>query len=210
MASDDVTRSSPSQSTGKVPAPPPKLPRLPKRKDSTSRGLLPYAIKLTIPLDARIQKRPIVRPPIASPYASASKQKIVYVSTHTPFIPTIKRVRKLLEEADKRAIGPLNLLQGKGNEKQKFRRLTQKVEEGRSKRAEEVVLKATGRAIERVLGMALYFQGQPDCKVRIRTGTVGVVDDIVEGDGQEEDREEELPESRVRKTSVVEIAVTLK
>ena len=84
------------------------------------------------------------------------------------------------------------------------------MEEGKSKKAEEVVLKATGRAIERVLGMALYFQAQPDCVVRISTGTVGVVDDIVEEEGQEEESNKELPESRVRKTSVVQVAVALK
>ena len=111
---------------------------------------------------------------------------------------------------DKRAVGPLNLLQGKGNEQQRLRRLTQKVEEGTSKKTEEVLLKGTGRAIERVLGMALYFQGQQDCLVRIRTGSVGVVDDIVQGDGENAEGSEDLPETRVRKTSVVEIAITLK
>ncbi len=83
--------------------------------------------------------------------------------------------------------------------------------EGKGK--EEVVMKATNRAIERVLGLAVYFQGQTDCRVRIRTGGVGVVDDIVqseEGGEDGDDEGEELPESRIRKLSVVEVAVTLK
>ena len=71
------------------------------------------------------------------------------------------------------------------------------------------MLKATGRAIERALGMALYLQGQPDCAVRIKTGTVGVVDDVIEDAEQKRERSEELPESRIRKTSVVEVAITL-
>ena len=81
------------------------------------------------------------------------------------------------------------------------------------KKPEAVVLKATNRAIENVLGLALYFQGQEDCIVRLRTGSVGVVDDIVEKEGDEalgQEEAEELPESRVRKCSVVEVAVTLK
>ena len=77
-----------------------------------------------------------------------------------------------------------------------------------------MVLKGTNRAIEKVLGLGLYFQRQDDCMVRVRTGSVGVVDDIVqeeEEEGGEEGAEgEELPESRVRKVSVVEVAVTLK
>ena len=87
--------------------------------------------------------------------------------------------------------------------------------DGKGKGREEVVLKATNRAIENVLGLALYFQGQDDCTVRLRTGSVGVVDDVVERDGVvdgggEGEEEEELPESRVRKCSVVEVAITLK
>ncbi|KAK5070702.1 hypothetical protein LTR16_009311 [Cryomyces antarcticus] len=44
---------------------------------------------------------------------------------------------------------------------------------------EEVVLKATGKAIEKALNLGLFFQGQEDCKVRIRTGSVAAIDDIV-------------------------------
>lgn len=45
-----------------------------------------------------------------------------------------------------------------------------------------MVLKATGKAISKALGLALFFQGQKDCRVRIRTGSVGVIDDIVEAE----------------------------
>ena len=77
-----------------------------------------------------------------------------------------------------------------------------------------MVLKGTNRAIEKVLELGLYFQRQDDCMIRVRTGSVGVVDDIVheeeDGEEEEEGEGEELPESRVRKVSVVEVAVTLK
>lgn len=161
----------------------------------------------------------MLRPPIPSPYSGADQKKIVYVSTKTPFISAVKRVRKLLDEIDKRSTGKIDLFDGKDSDKQKLRKLgvRNNAPTGKDKEPEEVVMKATNRAIQNVLGLALFFQGQDDCKVRLRTGTVSVVDDIVESvipkgpktkEGEEE--EEELPESRVRKASFVEVAITLK
>lgn len=99
------------------------------------------------------------------------------------------------------------------------------------------MLKGVGRAIEKVLNMAMYFQKGGDVRVRIWTGGVGVVDDIVEvekptrkkkkqkkngvmerDEGEEdvemdeengEGEEEELPETQVRKLSVVEVGISL-
>ena len=168
-------------------------------------------------LDARVQKRPILHPPIPSPFTGADQKKIVYVSTKMPFISAVKRVRKLLCEIDKRSMGKIDLVDGKGSDKQKLRKLGERSHVSTGKEPEEVILKATSRAIQNVLGLALYFQGQDDCRVRLRTGTVGVVDDIVESVApprdeavEGEDEEEELPESRVRKASFVEVAITLK
>ena len=134
-----------------------------------------------------------------------------------PFISAVKRVRKLLGEIDKRSMGKIDLVDGKGSDKQKLRKLGERSHVSAGKEPEEVILKATSRAIQNVLGLALFFQGQDDCRVRLRTGTVGVVDDIVEsvapsGDKavEGEDGEGELPESRVRKASFVEVAITLK
>ena len=115
--------------------------------------------------------------------------------------------------------------------------------------AEEVVVKGSGKAIEKVLQLAVWFQGQEDVKVVLRTGSVGAIDDIeiveerkgekqkskeknsvedeVMGEAGEPDRDEEgkddeveegeeeggmdeLPESRIRFTSVVEVGVTLR
>lgn len=136
-----------------------------------------------------------------------------------PFISAVKRVRKLLDEIDKRSMGKVDLVDGKGSDKQKLRKLGERnnAATATGKEPEEVILKATNRAIHKVLGLALFFQGQDDCRVRLRTGTVGVVDDIVESaipTGAESieggDEEEELPESRVRKASFVEVAINLK
>ncbi|KAI9870492.1 MAG: hypothetical protein M1830_004163 [Pleopsidium flavum] len=206
--------SSPNQN---APHKPKKLPRLPDH--------------------ARIQKRAILHRPIASPYAGAPVPKIIYISTRTPFISAVKRVRRLLGQIDKRAMGKIDLVDGEGSDRAKMRAL------GKERVGEEVLLRATSRAIERVLGLALFFEGRGDCRVRVRTGSVGVVDDVVEGEGGKTGRkrnaggrgqeggencvgggdgveagtadsktveqEQELPETRVRKTSMVEVAISL-
>ena len=181
----------------------------------------------------RIQKRPILHPAIPSPYAGANQPKVIYVSTNTPFISAVKRVRKLLSLIDKRSMGKVDLINGKGKDKQKLRAIAKQ-----EKKPEEVLLKATSRAIEKVLGLALFFQGQEDCRVRLRTGSVGVVDDIVEVerpgaegkidedpedgmdrdgkeggvplDQEEEEEEQELPETQIRMTSMVEVGISLR
>ena len=124
-------------------------------------------------------------------------------------------MRKLLAQIDKRSMGGFDLVNSKNSEKENLRRLGHKANGPTGKATEEVVLKATNKAIENVLGLALFFQGQEDCNVQLRTGTVGVVDDIVGSTdavpGQvAEGDEEELPESRIRKASVMEVSINLK
>jgi len=130
-------------------------------------------------------------------------------------------VRKLLGYIEKRAEGNISLGNGKGKEKDG--EVLRAIEEGLARRsietkhgkAEEVVMKATGRAIERLLQLAIWFQGQDDCVIRIRTGSVGTVDDVVAKnsdvdrapDGEEE---VEIEESRVRRTSSLEVWVGLR
>lgn len=66
----------------------------------------------------------------------------------------------------------------------------------------EVKVMGTGRAVEKTLAVAGWFEQEGDCEVEVRTGTVGTVDDVVEGD--EED------ESRLRKLSYLEVSIKLK
>lgn len=158
-----------------------------------------------------------MHPPISSPYAGGDHPKVIYISAKTPFISAVKRVRKLLSLIEKRSVGKVDLSNGKDRNKQKLKALDM---EGSQKEnePEEVVLKGTNRVIEKVLGLALFFQGQEDLIVRLRTGTVGVVDDIVmvpcspnetEVGDQKED-EKVLPETQVRKISMLQVAITLK
>ncbi|KAH0565613.1 hypothetical protein GP486_001001 [Trichoglossum hirsutum] len=224
-------------------AKPPKLRRLPK-----------YDSALKDTSDARIQKRPLLHPPISSPYTGRNTQKVVYISSSTPFISAVKRVRKLLDAVDKREMGKVDLSdKGKGKA-----RLGQPSRKPKGE-PEEVSLKATARAIEKALNLAIFFQSQGRYRVRIRTGSLGVVDDIIlveepkvqEGESQKpataegepslkrkrsesnaKDNDsrldqtttgttgmelegagiehEELPETQIRKTSIVEVLVSLR
>lgn len=71
-------------------------------------------------------------------------------------------------------------------------------------RGEEVVMKGTGKAIEKVLQLALYWQGEKDVRVQVRTGSVGAVDDVV---GKESGEMEDG--SRVRRVSCLDVGVRL-
>ncbi len=90
------------------------------------------------------------------------------------------------------------------------------VEERR--REEEVLVKGTGRAVAKALRVALHFQGEADCLVRLRTGSVGAVDDVVvragredaDANGEGEGEGEEVSETRVRRTSMLEVAISLR
>lgn len=88
----------------------------------------------------------------------------------------VKRVQKLLLQAEKRATANINLEDTRKNEKQILEELS-KVSEKR----EEVFVKATGRAIEKALNVAKWFEEKgTEYTVRVNTGSVVVVDDIVE------------------------------
>jgi ribonuclease P/MRP protein subunit POP7 len=187
-----------------------KLPRLDK---STYLPTSPMsASQLLINFtDQRISKRPLSHPAVAPARSNASVQKVVYISASTPFIAAVKRVRKLLSRIEDRAAGPVSL---SGNPAAALRSLRAAVDRkcdvaggGGAKRSEEVVMKATGKAIEKAMQLALYWQGQEDVLVRVRTGSVGAVDDVVgvgSGDGGE------VEESRVRRVSCLEVAVILR
>ncbi len=64
-------------------------------------------------------------------------------------------------------------------------------------------MKATGKAVEKLLRLAVHFQGEEGIRVRVGTGSVGAVDDVVGEAG------EETGESRVRRMSCLEVGVRL-
>lgn len=138
-----------------------------------------------LPPNAAIQRRPIIHAPLASPFADRGVQKVVYVSSKTPFMSAAKRVKRLLHEIEKRATQDVKLI-GRGE-----RAGMQKLAEARERLAkdgEEVLVKASGRAMEKAVRVGEWFRNKEtemDCKVEVRTGSVSVVDDVVEDDDEE-------------------------
>ncbi|KAI9784249.1 MAG: hypothetical protein M1816_000921 [Peltula sp. TS41687] len=162
-----------------------------------------------VPHNARILKRPLFHPAIPSANTGPSQQKVIYISHSTPFMSAATRVRKMLEVIEKRTrrdatarlstsksgkndggTGGISGSTGSGKE---------------SSDKEPMVLKATSRAIEKALGLAMFFQNKPGYEVRISTGTVSVVDDVVEKEG----RITSVPETRVRRLGCVEVAIRM-
>lgn len=136
-----------------------------------------------LPKNSKLVKRQLPRP--LPPARLSADPKTVYVSTKSPFIATVKRVRKALAVFKDQS--KVSVASG-GRQKRAFqRRLEQpgQNEAGPSTstattddRTKYVTIKASGKAIEKALGLGLYFQGQKDTSVEIRTGTVQATDDI--------------------------------
>ncbi|KAK6604059.1 hypothetical protein H4I95_05962 [Botrytis cinerea] len=134
----------------------------------------------------RIQKRPLLHPAIASPRSSS--EKVVYVSDKSQFIAIVKRVRKYLDGAEFRA-GPTVL-------PSTDRELMREIEEGiKTSRMERKSGSGNGEEVQ-----------QEGVRVVVRTKSVATVDDIVGIDNKDDDMEES--ESRVRRVSVLEVAVS--
>ncbi|KAF4963359.1 hypothetical protein FSARC_8609 [Fusarium sarcochroum] len=146
-----------------------------------------------IPQGSRIEKRPLTR---RQPPAS-SKSRIIYVSSKSPFMAVVKRVRKQLDASLKTT-----------NAAPKHASVHSRIEglkrtSGGDVDSGVVTVAGTGRAIEKTLAVAGWFEQEGDCEVEVTTGTVGTVDDVV-ADGEEED------DSRLRKLSCLEVRIKLK
>ena len=90
----------------------------------------------------------------------------------------MKRVRSLLTLIKKREDQATSASVQKSKEHKA--KVASRVKDRDKGKGEEVILKGTGRAVEKVLALGLFFQGQADCRVRVGTGSVGAVDDLVE------------------------------
>lgn len=156
----------------------------------------PFRIRL-MPLGCKIQKRPLNRPQIPS----SSKSPVIYISSHTPFLSAVTRIRKLLTKSLRNtAAAPKNASTHARVEA--LQRSTNTAHGNASPLL--VTVLGTGKAIEKTLSLASWFEQQGDCDVRLRTKTVGTVDDVIveegEGDGL----------SRIRRVSCLEVVITLK
>ncbi|OJK03192.1 hypothetical protein ASPACDRAFT_40516 [Aspergillus aculeatus ATCC 16872] len=133
-----------------------------------------------LPKYAKITKRPIPHPAPSTPYTGSNVPKTIYVSTTTPKMSVVTRVRKLLRQAEKRATAGLHSTKGgrhNGGRTQAER--VAQVQE--ALRREEVHVKATGRAIAKAVAVGEYLRdaaGGGEFRVTVTTGNVLVVDDV--------------------------------
>lgn len=136
----------------------------------------------------------------------------------------MKRVKQLLKHVDKRS------MQSTLSTKKSKARSLHLIEPKGIQKPEEVLIKATGKAIDKALNLALFFQGQQDCTVRINTGTVDAIDDLIQNsdlgdvvqqadDARADEAQpnqpvvvahnHDLPDARIRHASMIQVFVSL-
>ncbi|KAI1629647.1 Rpp20 subunit of nuclear RNase MRP and P-domain-containing protein [Exophiala viscosa] len=143
-----------------------------------------------LPSNYTVQRRPLNHAPVANIHAGAHVPKVVYVSKRTPMMSAVKRVKKMLGLVEKRAMQQAGVRTG-GRDRN--RRIVQ-ANEQIVKNKEEVLVKASGRAMEQALRVGEWFKNKETeflCNVEVRPGSVSVVDDIVEVENEDEEEKEE-------------------
>jgi ribonuclease P/MRP protein subunit POP7 len=169
-----------------------------------------------------VSKRPLIHPQIPTPFASSLSPKTLYITATTPFVPALKRIRKLLSEIsrrEKQSLAATSKRQkpiatnGRLDNGHVERDIADEVARG-EKEGEKVYLKATGRAIPRALELGVQFQAEGEgYLVRVEMGSVKAVDDIEvkdTGEANAVDEQAEIPETRMRTVSSVTVSIGLK
>lgn len=75
--------------------------------------------------------------------------------------------------------------------------------------AREVIVIGSGKAIEKVVNVAAFFQGQGDVDVKLRTGSLGAVDELM-ADEEEENGLGLGVGERERMVSCLEVVIRLR
>ncbi|PNP48898.1 hypothetical protein TGAM01_v210954 [Trichoderma gamsii] len=151
-----------------------------------------------IPQGSKIQKRPLTRRQLPA----SSKTPVIYVSSKSPFMSVVKRTRKFLDKALRNNSSSKNLSLHARVEALK------RDSNSDTARGAVVTVMGTGKAIEKTLSVASWFEQQGDCIVKIRTRTIGTVDDVVVEDADDAFGDDN--ESRLRKLNCLEVAISLK
>ncbi|KYK60948.1 Ribonuclease P/MRP, subunit POP7 [Drechmeria coniospora] len=148
-----------------------------------------------LPKGATMQKRPLTRRQVTA----SVKTAVIYVSSSMPFMSAVKRVQKQLLKFHRnatRAAPRYASLQAR------VESLKRDCDAGIPLDGTQVTLLGTGRAVEKTLAIASWFQQRGDCVVKMTTRTVGTVDDVVTVEGEDE--------SRLRMLSCLEVVLRLK
>jgi ribonuclease P/MRP protein subunit POP7 len=130
-------------------------------------------------------------------------------------------VRKNLAGIQARSTGPINLRHPSKDVLEQVHEGMNAARKGKKDSAggEEVILKGTGKAVQKVLALAAWFQDEAQnelgVKVVLRTSSVGAIDDVVHKDADEntegvEDNADEGDESRIRRVSCLEVGISLR
>ncbi|KIW67391.1 hypothetical protein PV04_06650 [Phialophora macrospora] len=148
-----------------------------------------------LPPNATIRRRPLNHAPIADLRSSGAKApKVVYVSRRTPAVAAIKRVKRYLASIEKRALQNAGAAVTR-NGGHGPRAAVVKANEALAETKEEVLVKASGRAMTQALRVGEWFRTHEKdmlCNVEVRTGSVSTVDDIVEGGEDDENEDEDI------------------
>lgn len=187
-----------------------KLPALSKSTSSSpSHSITRTHIPTT---DTKVHKRPINRGRVLNRGGAplSPKHPIIYAGTNSPVMGLISKVRKALDHSptSRSSKGlPLAARMAALNAPASG--------PAAGADADEVLVRATGRAIPNGLRVAAWFGRQTDCRVSVRTMSLEAVDDVV-ADGEDGvDVEEEggfaaEEGTRVRGVSCLEIGVSLR
>ncbi|KKA27638.1 hypothetical protein TD95_001719 [Thielaviopsis punctulata] len=161
-------------------------PNNPHKKLSPIRKGKCISRRLSRILSAKIQKRPLVR----QQQSASSKRKLIYVSSNSPFMSVVTRVRKELDKS----FGSNRLTSRNMGFSDKIDALKQAG--GTKGDGKKVVVMGTGKAIERTLSVASWFSQQSEYEVEIKTKTITTIDDVVAASdgtvGDEETRRRNL------------------
>ncbi|CAE7206447.1 hypothetical protein P3342_011397 [Pyrenophora teres f. teres] len=216
-----------------VKALPPTSKPAPKSRKPTNRKKLPK-----LPKNASISTRPLLHPALPTQHSSSSSPKVIYITATTPYIPCVKRVRKLLvgiTKREKQSAASLGSRAGgaarggqhsvkalEANGRLEAKHVERNVAEEASKKGgarkvgEMVYLKATGRAIPRALEIGLHFQADESYRVRVELGSAKAIDDIEVKSGATEQEQQaegkaddDIPETRIRTLSSVTVSIGL-
>lgn len=152
-----------------------------------------------IPQGAKIQKRPLTRRQLPA----SSKTPVIYVSSKSPFMSVVKRTRKFLDKALRN-----NSSASKNLSLHARVEALKRDSSSETARGAVVTVMGTGKAIEKTLSVASWFEQQGDCVVKIRTRTIGTVDDVVAEDADDAFGDDN--QSRLRKLNCLEVAISLK
>lgn len=133
----------------------------------------------------------------------AAHTVIIKVSANAPFMSIVKRVRKALENGPQKTKGLPLTARIAALEVEKDKKAKETNSGAISDALDDVVLIATGRAIQKAVEVGCFFRRENNLRVIPRTRSLAAIDDI-EMDDDEVDMEDDV---RTRCVSCLEVGI---